>query len=107
MFYNSVINLLGHFIKKKGERENYTTVFLVTLHVGGKSSGIFGEPDAPAHTQRTMPPGGPASNIFGAAESAPVQSPSRSHPNKQKVGHALKCYPTNLSSMPYLQCIMQ
>ncbi|XP_008303483.1 jupiter microtubule associated homolog 2 isoform X1 [Stegastes partitus] len=51
---------------------------------GGKSSGIFGEPEAPAQPQRPVPPGGPTSNIFGAAESAPVQSPSRSHPNKPK-----------------------
>ncbi|XP_074553669.1 jupiter microtubule associated homolog 2 [Halichoeres trimaculatus] len=51
---------------------------------GGKSSGIFGEPEAPAQAQKPMPPGGPTSNIFGAAESEPVLSPSRSHPNKPK-----------------------
>uniref|UniRef100_A0A3Q1B967 Jupiter microtubule associated homolog 2 n=2 Tax=Amphiprion ocellaris TaxID=80972 RepID=A0A3Q1B967_AMPOC len=51
---------------------------------GGKSSGIFGEPEAPAQPRRPVPPGGPTSNIFGAAESASVQSPSRSHPNKPK-----------------------
>ncbi|TMS15462.1 Jupiter microtubule associated-like protein 2 [Larimichthys crocea] len=38
----------------------------------------------PAQPQRLNPPGGQTSNIFGAAESAPVQSPSRSHPNKPK-----------------------
>lgn len=57
------------------------------LYVGGKSSGIFGEPEPPAQTQRPVPPGGPTSNIFGPAESAPVQSPTRGHPNKPKVGH--------------------
>ncbi|XP_010743394.3 jupiter microtubule associated homolog 2 [Larimichthys crocea] len=51
---------------------------------GGKSSGIFGEPEPPAQPQRLNPPGGQTSNIFGAAESAPVQSPNRSHPNKPK-----------------------
>uniref|UniRef100_UPI0037E93921 jupiter microtubule associated homolog 2 n=1 Tax=Semicossyphus pulcher TaxID=241346 RepID=UPI0037E93921 len=51
---------------------------------GGKSSGIFGEPVAPAQPQRPVPPGGPTSNIFGAAERAPVLSPSRGHPNKPK-----------------------
>ncbi|XP_062295148.1 jupiter microtubule associated homolog 2 isoform X2 [Scomber scombrus] len=51
---------------------------------GGKSSGIFGEPEPPAQPQRPIPPGGRSSNIFGAAESAPVQSPTRSHPNKPK-----------------------
>uniref|UniRef100_A0A3Q2QZC2 Jupiter microtubule associated homolog 2 n=1 Tax=Fundulus heteroclitus TaxID=8078 RepID=A0A3Q2QZC2_FUNHE len=51
---------------------------------GGKSSGIFGGPEAPAQPRRPVPPGGACSNIFGAPESAPVQSPSRSHPNKPK-----------------------
>ncbi|XP_041673154.1 jupiter microtubule associated homolog 2 [Cheilinus undulatus] len=51
---------------------------------GGKTSGIFGEPEPPAQPQRPIPPGGPTSNIFGDAESAPVVSPSRSHPNKPK-----------------------
>ncbi|KAM7386615.1 hypothetical protein PAMA_009294 [Pampus argenteus] len=51
---------------------------------GGKSSGIFGEPEHPAPAQRPVPPGGHTSNIFGAAESAPVQSLHRSHPNKPK-----------------------
>uniref|UniRef100_A0A3Q3WN22 Uncharacterized protein n=1 Tax=Mola mola TaxID=94237 RepID=A0A3Q3WN22_MOLML len=55
---------------------------------GGKTSGIFGEPESSAQPQKNVPPGGPSSNIFGATESAPVQSPSRSHPNKPKVGHA-------------------
>uniref|UniRef100_A0AAZ1XIX0 Jupiter microtubule associated homolog 2 n=1 Tax=Oreochromis aureus TaxID=47969 RepID=A0AAZ1XIX0_OREAU len=36
--------------------------------------------------QRPIPPGGPTSNIFGPAVTAPAQSPSRSHPNKPKVG---------------------
>ncbi|XP_056263001.1 jupiter microtubule associated homolog 2 [Pseudoliparis swirei] len=49
---------------------------------GGKSSGIFGDPEPPARQQRHKAPGGPASDIFGAAESAPVLS--RSHPNKPK-----------------------
>ncbi|XP_028454522.1 jupiter microtubule associated homolog 2 isoform X1 [Perca flavescens] len=51
---------------------------------GGKTSGIFGEPEPPAQQQRPKPPGGPTSNIFGAAESAPAQSQNRSHPNKPK-----------------------
>ncbi|KAM4716598.1 jupiter microtubule associated homolog 2 [Anableps anableps] len=51
---------------------------------GGKSSGIFGEPEAPAQPQRPVPPGGATSNIFGSAESTPVQSSCRSHPNKPK-----------------------
>ncbi|XP_007562892.1 jupiter microtubule associated homolog 2 isoform X1 [Poecilia formosa] len=51
---------------------------------GGKSSGIFGEPEAPSQPQRPVPPGGASSNIFGSAESTPVVSPSRSHPNKPK-----------------------
>ncbi|KAM9780575.1 jupiter microtubule associated homolog 2 [Neosynchiropus ocellatus] len=51
---------------------------------GGKTSGIFGEPEIPAQPQRPVPPGGATSNIFGPAESAPVQSPNRSHPNKPK-----------------------
>lgn len=68
------------------------THILVIFYVGGKSSGIFGEPEAPAQPQRPIPPGGPTSNIFGAPESAPVQSPSRSHPNKPKVGHASRFY---------------
>ncbi|KAF1379331.1 hypothetical protein PFLUV_G00174970 [Perca fluviatilis] len=51
---------------------------------GGKTSGIFGEPEPPARQQRPKPPGGPSSNIFGAAESAPAQSQNRSHPNKPK-----------------------
>ena len=65
---------------------------LAMFYVGGKSSGIFGEPELPAQAQRPMPPGGSTSNIFGSAESAPVQSPSRSHPNKPKVGLASKFY---------------
>lgn len=69
----------------------------VMLCIGGKSSGIFGEPEPSAQPQRTMPPGGPTSNIFGAAESAPVQSPSRSHPNKPKVCYAPKCYLASMS----------
>lgn len=63
------------------------TRILVILHVGGKSSGIFGESEPPAQPQRSVPPGGSTSNIFGSGESAPVQSPVRSHPNKPKVGH--------------------
>ncbi|XP_054615486.1 jupiter microtubule associated homolog 2 [Dunckerocampus dactyliophorus] len=51
---------------------------------GGKSSGIFGEPQPPVQPQRPVPPGGPTSNIFGSAENAALQSPSRSHPNKPK-----------------------
>lgn len=51
---------------------------------GGKSSGIFGEPEPAAQPQRPIPPGGHTSNIFGAGESAPVQSQNRSHPNKPK-----------------------
>ncbi|KAM8824569.1 jupiter microtubule associated homolog 2 [Synchiropus picturatus] len=51
---------------------------------GGKTSGIFGEPEIPAQPQRPVPPGGATSNIFGPAESAAVQSPNRSHPNKPK-----------------------
>ncbi|KAL4004169.1 carboxypeptidase X1 [Sarotherodon galilaeus] len=53
---------------------------------GGKSSGIFGEPEPAAQPQRPIPPGGPTSNIFGPAVTAPAQSPSQSHPNKPKVG---------------------
>lgn len=67
--------------------ENLTHV-LAVLYVGGKSSGIFGDPEPPAQPQRPIPPGGSTSNIFGTAEIAPVQSPNRSHPNKPKVGHA-------------------
>lgn len=62
------------------------------LEVGGKTSGIFEEPESSAQPQKNVPPGGPSSNIFGATESAPVQSPSRSHPNKPKVCHAAMCY---------------
>ncbi|KAF7652633.1 hypothetical protein LDENG_00094170 [Lucifuga dentata] len=51
---------------------------------GGKSSGIFGQPEHPSQAQKPIPPGGPSSNIFGPADSAPVQSPSRSYPNKPK-----------------------
>ncbi|XP_051245368.1 jupiter microtubule associated homolog 2 [Dicentrarchus labrax] len=52
---------------------------------GGKSSGIFGEPEPPAQSQRPIPPGGQSSNIFGVAESCkPAQSSSRGHPNKPK-----------------------
>lgn len=58
------------------------------LLIGGKTSGIFGGPEPVAQPQKTMPPGGPTSNIFGPAGSAGVQSPSRSHPNKPKVGVA-------------------
>lgn len=60
---------------------------LVILCVGGKSSGIFGDPEPQAQPQRSMPPGGLSSNIFGATESAPAESPSRSHPNKPKVSN--------------------
>lgn len=76
------------------------------LNIGGKASGIFGEPEPSAQAQRTMPPGGPTSNIFGAAESAPVQSPSRSHPNKPKVCHALKCYSASQSQSIVCQYII-
>ncbi|KAK5885191.1 hypothetical protein CesoFtcFv8_018925 [Champsocephalus esox] len=48
---------------------------------GGKSSGIFGDPDPPARQQK-HPPGGQSSNIFGAAESPSGQN--RGHPNKPK-----------------------
>ncbi|XP_062295147.1 jupiter microtubule associated homolog 2 isoform X1 [Scomber scombrus] len=65
---------------------------------GGKSSGIFGEPEPPAQPQRPIPPGGRSSNIFGAAESAPVQSPTRSHPNKPKDN--LNVGPEPKSSVP-------
>uniref|UniRef100_A0A1A8CVX3 Hematological and neurological expressed 1-like n=1 Tax=Nothobranchius kadleci TaxID=1051664 RepID=A0A1A8CVX3_NOTKA len=51
---------------------------------GGKSSGIFGQPEAPVQPQRPVPPGGATSSIFGSAESAPVQSTCKSHPNKPK-----------------------
>lgn len=51
---------------------------------GGKTSGIFGEPYAPLQPQKPIPPGGPTSNIFGSGDTAPVQSPSRGHPNKPK-----------------------
>lgn len=68
------------------------TCIFVILHVGGRTSGIFGDPEPPAQAQRTMPPGGLTSNIFGSAESAPGQSPSRGHPNKPKVWHASECY---------------
>nr|XP_057904329.1 jupiter microtubule associated homolog 2 [Doryrhamphus excisus] len=51
---------------------------------GGKSSGIFGEPESPVQPQRPAPPGGPTSNIFGSGGNAVLQSPSRSHPNKPK-----------------------
>ncbi|TWW69594.1 jupiter microtubule associated homolog 2 [Takifugu flavidus] len=51
---------------------------------GGKTSGIFGESEPRAQPQRNVPPGGQTSNIFGGPEKAPVQSPSRSHPNKPK-----------------------
>ncbi|XP_061556356.1 jupiter microtubule associated homolog 2 [Phycodurus eques] len=49
---------------------------------GGKSSGIFGEPEPPVQPQRPLPPGGPSSNIFGSGDSADVHS--QSHPNKPK-----------------------
>lgn len=61
------------------------TLILVIFNVGGKSSGIFGDPDPPARQQK-HPPGGQSSNIFGAAESPSGQN--RGHPNKPKVGHA-------------------
>lgn len=65
---------------------------LVITFVGGKSSGIFGDPEPAAKPQRSAPPGGPSSNIFGAGESSPFQSSSRSHPNKPKVSHEAKAY---------------
>lgn len=64
----------------------------VSLDAGGKTSGIFGESGATAQPQRNIPPGGPTNNIFGGPENAPVQSPSRSHPNKPKV---LKRFPVS------------
>uniref|UniRef100_A0AAQ4P9F1 Jupiter microtubule associated homolog 2 n=1 Tax=Gasterosteus aculeatus aculeatus TaxID=481459 RepID=A0AAQ4P9F1_GASAC len=51
---------------------------------GGKSSGIFGDPEPQTRQQRHKPPGGQTSNIFGAAESAPAQTVNRMHPNKPK-----------------------
>lgn len=57
----------------------------VSLDAGGKTSGIFGESEPRAQPQKITPPGGPTNNIFGGPENAPVQSPSRSHPNKPKV----------------------
>ncbi|KAK7130542.1 hypothetical protein R3I94_015874 [Phoxinus phoxinus] len=49
---------------------------------GGKSSGIFGEPEAPSTRSRATHHGGGSSNIFGGAES--TQSSLKSHPNKPK-----------------------
>ncbi|XP_077474559.1 jupiter microtubule associated homolog 2 isoform X2 [Stigmatopora argus] len=49
---------------------------------GGKSSGIFGEPEPPVQPQRPIPPGGPTSITFGPVECADVQS--QSLPNKPK-----------------------
>lgn len=64
---------------------------------GGKSSGIFGEPEPPAQPQRPIPPGGPTSNIFGVEESALHQSPSRSHPNKPKDNLTVGSEPESLA----------
>lgn len=63
-------------------------IFGPCVLAGGKTSGIFGGPETVAQPQKTKPPGGQSSNIFGAAERAPAQSPSRSHPNKPKVSPA-------------------
>uniref|UniRef100_A0A3P9KUY2 Jupiter microtubule associated homolog 2 n=1 Tax=Oryzias latipes TaxID=8090 RepID=A0A3P9KUY2_ORYLA len=51
---------------------------------GGKSSGIFGDPEPPAKPQRSAPPGGPSSNIFGGGDGSSAQNQPRSHPNKPK-----------------------
>ncbi|CAB1341291.1 unnamed protein product, partial [Coregonus sp. 'balchen'] len=48
----------------------------------GKSSGIFGSPEAPAEQRRPVPPGGNTSNIFGGLESAPPSV--KAHSNKPK-----------------------
>lgn len=77
------------------------THILVVLYAGGKSSGIFGESEPAARTQKPAPPGGSTSNIFGAAESASVHSPSRSHPNKPKVGWDLIFNLFNLLYFPH------
>uniref|UniRef100_H2S9N6 Jupiter microtubule associated homolog 2 n=1 Tax=Takifugu rubripes TaxID=31033 RepID=H2S9N6_TAKRU len=70
---------------------------------GGKTSGIFGESEPPAQPQRNMPPGGQTSNIFGGPEKAPVQSPSRGHPNKPKISVELilHCVYLNADLFPY------
>ncbi|XP_069503077.1 jupiter microtubule associated homolog 2 isoform X1 [Ambystoma mexicanum] len=53
---------------------------------GGKESGIFREPDVAPLRQRTNPPGGKGSDIFGdAVNNAPVLQ----HPNKPKDNIAL------------------
>lgn len=61
------------------------TNFIFCFCIGGKSSGIFGEPEPPSQAKRPTPPGGPTSNIFGLSDSATTQSSSRGHPNKPKV----------------------
>ncbi|KAF4092947.1 hypothetical protein AMELA_G00026500 [Ameiurus melas] len=49
---------------------------------GGKSSGIFAEPQASSPKRQPLPPVGAASNIFGGQES---NLPTvKSHPNKPK-----------------------
>ncbi|XP_030591531.1 jupiter microtubule associated homolog 2 isoform X2 [Archocentrus centrarchus] len=49
------------------------------------ASKVFAPPEEPQSApRRTNPPGGPGSNIFGPADTTPVQSPSRSYPNKPK-----------------------
>lgn len=72
------------------------------LYAGGKTSGIFGEVEPPAQPQKNMPPGGQTSNIFGGPENAPVQSPSRSHPNKPKV---LQWFPVSLPHILSVCCV--
>ncbi|XP_030649408.1 jupiter microtubule associated homolog 2 [Chanos chanos] len=49
---------------------------------GGKSSGIFGEPDTPPAQQKPAAPGGVSGGIFGESES---NLPAvKSHPNKPR-----------------------
>lgn len=50
---------------------------------GGRSSGIFGQPEAPQTQKKPVPPGGSTSDIFGGTEPNPPYF--KSHPNKPKV----------------------
>uniref|UniRef100_A0A8C6TE24 Jupiter microtubule associated homolog 2 n=1 Tax=Neogobius melanostomus TaxID=47308 RepID=A0A8C6TE24_9GOBI len=68
---------------------------------GGKSSNIFGTPEPPAQPQKPIPPGGPTNiGLFGSADSTPVQSPSRAHPNKPKL--ALPVYKNSPITFDFL-----
>lgn len=58
-------------------------MFCFSFVTGGKSSGIFGQSEAPQAQKKPVPPGGATSNIFGGTEPNPPSA--KSHPNKPKV----------------------